>query len=56
MNDKIEVLINGEKKYESDLEYITGKDAIETIKMILEYAKLHKGSKIGMLKGLGTLK
>ena len=53
---KLEVLIDGKKEFEQEIEFVEPKEVIETIKMILDYAKLHKGSKIGMLKGLGGLK
>ncbi len=56
MGDKIEVYINGEKKMDKELTHIRGEEAVETIKMVLEYGELHKGSKIGMLKGLKGLR
>ena len=54
--DKLELLINGEKVLEKEIEHIEPKEIVETIKMILDYAKLHKGSKIKMLKGLQGLR
>jgi len=56
MADKLEVLINGEKKLEKEIECINPEEIIRTIEMILDYAKLHKGSKIGMLKGINKLR
>ena len=54
--DTIEVRVNGEVKLEKELTHIKGQEAVETIKMILDYGELHKGSKIGMLKGLQGLR
>jgi len=53
---KIEVLIDGKKALEKEVEHVEPKEVVETIKMILDYAKLHKGSNIGMLQGLGGLR
>ena len=54
--DKLELFINGEKKLERDIEYVGPEEVVKTIGMILDYAKLHKGKKIGMLKGLQGLR
>ena len=54
--DKLELFINGEKRLEKDIEHIGADEIVKTIGMILDYAKLHKGSKIGMLKGLQGLR
>lgn len=53
---KIEILIDGEKKLERELKSVEGSEVIRTIDMILNYAELHKGSKIKMLKGLQGLR
>lgn len=53
---KVELLIDGEKMLDMDVKHVEGKEIAQTIKMQLEYADLHKGSKIGMLKGLKTLR
>ncbi len=53
---KIEVLIDGEKKLERELEYVEPIEFIKTINMIADYTQLHKGSKIKMLKGLQGLR
>lgn len=54
--DKLEVRVNGEVKLEKELKHIAGSEAVKSIEMILDYGELHKGSKIGMLKGLQGLR
>lgn len=56
ITNKVELFINGEKKLERELEHIEPEQIIKTFDMILDYAKLHKGSKIRMLKGLQGLR
>ncbi len=53
---KLEVLIDGEKKLEREVEFVEPLEFIKTISMIADYAQLHKGSKIKMLKGLQGLR
>lgn len=56
MSDKIEVYLNGEKKLDREVQHIKGEEVIKTIEMIMDYGELHKGSKIGMLKGMQGLR
>ena len=53
---KLELFIDDQKRLEREIEYIGSDEVVKTIGMILDYAKLHKGSKIGMLKGLQGLR
>ena len=52
----IKVLIDGKELLNEQLEHVEPEQIIKTIKMILDYAKLHKGSKIKMLRGLQRLR
>ncbi len=52
----IQLFIDGEKKLEKELEFVEPEQIIKTFDMILDYAKLHKGNKIKMLKGLQGLR
>ena len=54
--NKIEVYINGKKELEEELEFVNAEQILKTFKMLLDYAKVHKGSKIKMLKGLQGLR
>ncbi len=54
--NKVELYIDGEKKIDRELEHIEGSEVVKTVNMLLDYGELHKGSKIGMLKGLGGLR
>ena len=53
---KIEVFVDGEKKLEKEVEHVEPLEVIKTFEMLIDYAKLHKGSKIKMLKGLQGLR
>ncbi len=52
----IELYINKEKKLEKELEYAEPEQIVQTVSMILDYIKLHKGNKIKMLKGMQGLR
>ncbi len=54
--NKIEIYIDGEKKLDREVECVEPTELIKTFEMLLDYAKLHKGSKIKMLKGLQGLR
>lgn len=53
---KVELIINGEKTLEKEVEFIEPEQITKTFDMLLDYAKLHKGNKIKMLKGLRGLR
>lgn len=52
---KVELIIDGEKTLEKEIEHAKPDDITQTLKMQLDYLELHKGNKIKMLKGLKGL-
>ncbi len=53
---KVKLVIDGKTELEKDIEFVEPEEIVKTFDMILDYAKMHKGSKIGMLKGLKGLR
>ncbi|KKK61619.1 hypothetical protein LCGC14_3012530 [marine sediment metagenome] len=53
---KITLLIDGEQKLEKELQHIEPEQIVKTFEMVMDYAALHKGNKINMLKGLQGLR
>ena len=52
----IKVFIDGKLKLEKEVKFVEPSEIIKTFDMVLDYATLHKGSKIKMLKGLQGLR
>ena len=53
---KIEVYVDGKLKLEKEIKFVEPSEIVRTFEMVLDYATLHKGSKIKMLKGLQGLR
>lgn len=54
--NKIEILINGVKKFETELEHTKENDLMIAIKGLIEYSEMLKGNKKQMYKMLGAKK
>ena len=52
----IKVYVDGKLKLEKNIKFVEPGEIIKTFDMVLDYAVLHKGSKIKMLKGLQGLR
>jgi len=53
---KVELIVDGKICMMKEVQHIEELQIVKTVEMILDYAQLHKGNKIKMLKGLQALR